>query len=466
MTMLGVQLFLLLLAAFLAGAIIACFLRRTFFARATERAPLNEAGTAGQSSTGAAVTSAAATGSQSTTTAQAPATEMMPAGSADAGASRFGRALTEAPQGYSGSGQTEPAPKPEAVRDAGPATVTTPPAPEPEAPTVDAQNVGSAVTAAATAAVAAAVAVQQTTNGAGNGAATASHDASTPTAPPSIAAQAPEAQSPADDLTLIRGIDDELASRLSGLGVRRFSDIAAWGSHDIARISQSLGLTGRVKRESWIEQAQILAKGGSTDYQRNRDGSPRRFIWDDDLGAQSIQPIDASATEAAPVSTASSEDSVTVNRPLTGMAALIAAAAAAEAASADQSASSMTSMAQSVPSPSSVTHSGSSTSEAAGLVSVRSEALIGTDAASLAKAARGDDLKRIRGIGVLIETRLNAMGIRSYDQIANWSREDVASISQTLDFKGRIERENWIEQARILASGGETDFSRRVYRDS
>lgn len=73
-----------------------------------------------------------------------------------------------------------------------------------------------------------------------------------------------------------------------------------------------------------------------------------------------------------------------------------------------------------------------------------------------------NDLKRIRGIGVLIEKRLNALGITSYDQVANWTAGDVDRISQTLDFKGRIEREQWIEQARILSSGGDTEFSRRV----
>lgn len=73
-----------------------------------------------------------------------------------------------------------------------------------------------------------------------------------------------------------------------------------------------------------------------------------------------------------------------------------------------------------------------------------------------------DDLKRIRGIGVLIEKRLNALGIGGYEQIANWTAADIGKISDMLDFKGRIERENWVEQARILASGGQTEFSRRV----
>ena len=64
----------------------------------------------------------------------------------------------------------------------------------------------------------------------------------------------------------------------------------------------------------------------------------------------------------------------------------------------------------------------------------------------------------------MIEKRLNALGVTSYEQIANWTRADVLRISQQLDFKGRVERENWIEQGRILAAGGQTEFSRRVDR--
>jgi predicted flap endonuclease-1-like 5' DNA nuclease len=109
------------------------------------------------------------------------------------------------------------------------------------------------------------------------------------------------------------------------------------------------------------------------------------------------------------------------------------------------------------------------------LRSVRSEAYQnsepGPDAAQRAAAqnkvlrsALLDDLKRIRGVGVLIEKKLNSMGIDSYEQIANWTAADIDRVSQSLDFKGRIERENWVEQARILASGGATEFSRRVDR--
>jgi predicted flap endonuclease-1-like 5' DNA nuclease len=75
-----------------------------------------------------------------------------------------------------------------------------------------------------------------------------------------------------------------------------------------------------------------------------------------------------------------------------------------------------------------------------------------------------DNLKRIRGIGVLIEKRLNGAGVTRYQQIADWTRDDVARFENILDFNGRIVRESWVEQARVLANGGTTEFSRRVDR--
>ena len=86
--------------------------------------------------------------------------------------------------------------------------------------------------------------------------------AAKPAAPP-VAAPAPD-----DDLTRIRGIDRDLAAKLIGLGVRRYADIANWKRNDISCIADRLGMNGRVERENWIEQAQVLAKGGETDYSR------------------------------------------------------------------------------------------------------------------------------------------------------------------------------------------------------
>ena len=75
-----------------------------------------------------------------------------------------------------------------------------------------------------------------------------------------------------------------------------------------------------------------------------------------------------------------------------------------------------------------------------------------------------DDLKRIRGVGPEIEAALHRIGVRRFGEVAGWSSGDVDNISKTLGLKGRIEHENWIEQAQVLSKGGETAFSRRYDR--
>ncbi len=64
-----------------------------------------------------------------------------------------------------------------------------------------------------------------------------------------------------------------------------------------------------------------------------------------------------------------------------------------------------------------------------------------------------DDLKKISGVGPVIEKKLNALGITRYSQIAAFSREDIEKVDQELNFKGRIDRDNWLEQAEELARG-------------
>lgn len=73
-----------------------------------------------------------------------------------------------------------------------------------------------------------------------------------------------------------------------------------------------------------------------------------------------------------------------------------------------------------------------------------------------------DDLMRIRGIGVLISKKLNALGVYRYDQIGRWTEVDIVEYSIVLGFNGRIQREDWIGQAQILARGESTEFSDRV----
>ena len=74
-----------------------------------------------------------------------------------------------------------------------------------------------------------------------------------------------------------------------------------------------------------------------------------------------------------------------------------------------------------------------------------------------------DDLKRIKGVGPKLENMLNEMGFYHFDQIARWNADEIAWVDQNLKgFKGRATRDNWIDQAATLASGGDTEFSKRV----
>jgi large subunit ribosomal protein L21 len=69
-----------------------------------------------------------------------------------------------------------------------------------------------------------------------------------------------------------------------------------------------------------------------------------------------------------------------------------------------------------------------------------------------AKADAGaDDLKELSGVGPALEKKLHAAGVTTFAQIAAWSDDDAAEMGEKLDFKGRIEREGWVEQAKKLA---------------
>jgi predicted flap endonuclease-1-like 5' DNA nuclease len=83
------------------------------------------------------------------------------------------------------------------------------------------------------------------------------------------------------------------------------------------------------------------------------------------------------------------------------------------------------------------------------------------------KTARGgkpDDLKRIRGIGPQNEARLHALGIWHFDQIGAWTREEIDWVGNYLAFPGRIDREEWVPQAKNYAGGGTSEFDQRYAR--
>jgi predicted flap endonuclease-1-like 5' DNA nuclease len=241
---------------------------------------------------------------------------------------------------------------------------------------------------------------------------------------------------PSESLTRIHGIDEGLQGRLKELGIRRVRDIAGLTAQDVKGLGETLGIAGRPDEERWVAQAQILAEGGETYYSRRIDHGMPMPSGADPAARVMAEPTAAPAAAPAPkaVEPAPAPPTVVAAEPMPEP-------APAAAAPGD---------------------SGTAGSNVSHLRSVRSEAFLGEEAArTLRPAGDGDDLKRIRGIGVLIEKKLNSLGITHYEQIANWTGADIERISRLLDFKGRIERENWIEQARILATGGQTEFSRR-----
>lgn len=72
------------------------------------------------------------------------------------------------------------------------------------------------------------------------------------------------------------------------------------------------------------------------------------------------------------------------------------------------------------------------------------------------RAEGADDLKRIGGIGPKMEQTLNDLGIYHFDQLAELSDDEIAWVDSRLRFKGRIERDNWVGQAKALADASES----------
>jgi predicted flap endonuclease-1-like 5' DNA nuclease len=78
-----------------------------------------------------------------------------------------------------------------------------------------------------------------------------------------------------------------------------------------------------------------------------------------------------------------------------------------------------------------------------------------------ARASGPDDLKLLKGVGPALEKTLNELGFYHFDQVAAWRKAEVEWVDSRLKFKGRIVRDEWIKQAKTLAKGGVTEFSKR-----
>jgi len=67
-----------------------------------------------------------------------------------------------------------------------------------------------------------------------------------------------------------------------------------------------------------------------------------------------------------------------------------------------------------------------------------------------AGAGHRDDLKVVNGIGPVLEKTLNDYGIQSWEQLADFTKSDIDKVDDALSFPGRIERDEWVSQAKDL----------------
>jgi NADH-quinone oxidoreductase subunit E len=79
---------------------------------------------------------------------------------------------------------------------------------------------------------------------------------------------------------------------------------------------------------------------------------------------------------------------------------------------------------------------------------------------AIEKPAKLDDLQMISGVGPKIVTTLHSLGIYTFKQIASWKKAEREWVDGYLNFHGRIEREDWVKQAKALAKGGEAEYVR------
>jgi predicted flap endonuclease-1-like 5' DNA nuclease len=79
------------------------------------------------------------------------------------------------------------------------------------------------------------------------------------------------------------------------------------------------------------------------------------------------------------------------------------------------------------------------------------------------RKGKADDLKEIEGIGPAMEKLVNSLGFYHFEQIASWSEADVALIDAEMKtFKGRISRDKWVSQAKIIVTEGLEAFRERA----
>lgn len=242
-----------------------------------------------------------------------------------------------------------------------------------------------------------------------------------------------------DDLSQIKYISTGLEKKLNLLGVYKLSQIANWDEQAIAQISDQLELRGdKILEENWQGLAQeALDKQqaeGTSEFQSSTFSAS-------DLVAR-LAELDKITDLNEHEKTVLSDNGITELSQI------------ANWSGADVKwAADLLEL--------------SSTDRAQGWVTAAS-ALISSGQINIpgGEASGGaDDLKRIRGIDDEAASALSSLGVTTYAQIAEWQQSDMDRVNEMLGTSGRVERQYWVVQAKVLKDGGQTDFS-KLYDES
>lgn len=303
------------------------------------------------------------------------------------------------------------------------------------------------------------------------------------------------------DLRRIKGIEMSDIVLLDKHNVRSFDQIVHWTADDVRQFNKMLGNEEpRIQQQNWIEQAAVLSRGQKTHFAEQFDAQTNYVV--SEPAEQTVRPLadeipDETSNEAVEGSLLEQPSEVVVEEAIRDIS--DEELQPSEEVQDSEVVDEVNELLDTEPVQSQeLDHSKTQIVDEPAADEITEEEIIEdeqhipdqedlrdqkefldqadssvhqetTEQADVSDPAKEhtlplDNLKRIGGIGVIIERRLNALGIYRYDQIAAWTDADVERVDTELDFPGRIEREEWREQAQILAEGGTTDFASRFDR--
>ena len=242
-----------------------------------------------------------------------------------------------------------------------------------------------------------------------------------------------------DDLSQIKYISTGLEKKLNLLGVYKLSQIANWDEQAIAQISDQLELRGdKIIEEDWRGLAQE-----ALDKQQAEGASELQS------STFSASDLVARLAELDKITDLNEhEKTVLSDNGITELSQIANWSGADVKWAADLLELSTTDRAEGW------------VAAASALISSGQINIPGGEASGGA-----DDLKRIRGIDDEAASALSSLGVTTYAQIAEWQQSDMDRVNEMLGTSGRVERQYWVVQAKVLKDGGQTDFS-KLYDES